>query len=279
MRLAFSTLGCPNWTLEQVVDGAAEYGYDGIELRLLDGEPVGPSMGDEARRRVRSALRGSGLELCCLDTSFGIADPEEALNDAIRSIDLAADVGAPMIRLFGGAPEGEPVDTTIRRTTERLAILAERGREAGVTIALETHDSFASGASTARILAGAAVDVRVVWDTLNTFVTGEAPEVSLRHVADRLVHVHVKDGGHDDEPERNELFGEGVVPLDSIVAMLTANGYDGWLSVEWEKYWQPSIAEPEVALPRYADALRAALAAAANQSRLTPRQGPREGRG
>jgi sugar phosphate isomerase/epimerase len=261
MRLAFSTLGCPDWTFERVVEAAAEYGYDGIELRLLDGELVGPSLGDEARRRVRSAIDGAGLEVCCVDTSFGIADAEEELDDAIASIDLAADIGAPMIRLFGGAPEDEPFDTTVQRVTERLRVLAERGRDVGVTVALETHDSFASGESTARVLAQAPNDVGVVWDALNTFVAGEAHEASLRYVADRLVHVHVKDGGLADDPERNEPWGDGVVPLGSIVAMLAANGYDRWLCVEWEKYWQPSIAEPEIVLPRYADALRAAVAA------------------
>ncbi len=33
MKLAFSTLGCPDWTLEQCVAAAGAYGYAGIELR------------------------------------------------------------------------------------------------------------------------------------------------------------------------------------------------------------------------------------------------------
>ena len=37
MKLAFTTLACPDWTLEQAVDAAQRYGYAGIELRLLDG--------------------------------------------------------------------------------------------------------------------------------------------------------------------------------------------------------------------------------------------------
>ena len=34
------------------------------------------------------------------------------------------------------------------------------------------------------------------------------------------------------------------------LAALRAAGYDGWLTVEWEKRWHPELAEPEVALPR-----------------------------
>jgi len=33
MRLAFSTLSCPAWTLEQIVRAAVDYGYTGVELR------------------------------------------------------------------------------------------------------------------------------------------------------------------------------------------------------------------------------------------------------
>jgi hypothetical protein len=36
-------------------------------------------------------------------------------------------------------------------------------------------------------------------------------------------------------------------------------GYDGWLSVEWEKHWHPEIAEPEIALPQHVERLRAYL--------------------
>ena len=33
--LSFSTLGCPDWTLQQIVDFAVQHGYKGIEVRGL----------------------------------------------------------------------------------------------------------------------------------------------------------------------------------------------------------------------------------------------------
>jgi len=36
-RLAFSTLGCPDWTLNQIVDFAANNHYQGIEVREFCG--------------------------------------------------------------------------------------------------------------------------------------------------------------------------------------------------------------------------------------------------
>ena len=38
--------------------------------------------------------------------------------------------------------------------------------------------------------------------------------------------------------------------------VLRAGGYDGWLTLEWEKKWHPEIEEPEVAFPGYARYMR-----------------------
>jgi fatty-acyl-CoA synthase len=46
------------------------------------------------------------------------------------------------------------------------------------------------------------------------------------------------------------------VPTPAILSTLKAAGYDGWISVEWEKKWHPHLAEPEVALPQHIAMLR-----------------------
>src|SRR5258705_13755446 len=38
LRLAFSTLGCPNWELERIAQAARAYGYAAVELRAIGGE-------------------------------------------------------------------------------------------------------------------------------------------------------------------------------------------------------------------------------------------------
>ena len=35
MKLAFSTLGCPDWGLDQIIECAKAFGYAGVELRGL----------------------------------------------------------------------------------------------------------------------------------------------------------------------------------------------------------------------------------------------------
>ena len=37
MKLAFSTLGCPDWNVDQIVEAARRLRYDGVELRAVSG--------------------------------------------------------------------------------------------------------------------------------------------------------------------------------------------------------------------------------------------------
>ena len=38
MKLAFSTIGCPSWSYDEVVSTASDLGYDGFEVRGIGGE-------------------------------------------------------------------------------------------------------------------------------------------------------------------------------------------------------------------------------------------------
>src|SRR5438105_14334961 len=104
-KLAFSTLGCPSWTIEQVGEAGRRFGYDGIELGLLDGELLPSEVDAAGRDRITKALQG--LEIACVDTSARFAYPDAGERSTNRRmaeqyLALAADLGAPMIRVFGG---------------------------------------------------------------------------------------------------------------------------------------------------------------------------------
>ncbi len=256
MRLAFTTLACPDWTFEQAADAAVRYGYEGLELRLLDGEVVGTDLSQEQQARVRRVCADAGLTLCCMDTSFGAADPAADLEEGFRYLELAAALQSPLVRIFGKAPAGEQLEQAAARAGERLSALAERGRDLGVRVGLETHDSFSSGRAVAAVLAASSDDVGVIWDTLHPCRSGETAAETLDLISDRLLHMHIKDGNRQPDIKECQLLGEGTVPVREILQALSQHGYNSWLAVEWEKKWQPQIAPPEVALPQYADTLR-----------------------
>jgi sugar phosphate isomerase/epimerase len=261
MKLAFTTLACPTWTLEQVIDAAQHNGYEGLEIRLLEGEMLPADLDQATRERVRSHCAHAGLKIICVDTSIRIAtlDPDgraDQIREGLAFLEIAADWEAPFIRVFGGPPANTAGVEAIQASIESLGPLAERGQELGVTVLLETHDAFSSSVPVGKVLdevpgAGA------LWDMLHPYRVGEQPAETARRLGDRCRHVHVKDGRRADGEDWDlTLLGEGEVPIPEILSTLHAGNYDGWLAVEWEKKWHPEIEEPEIAIPQHAQVLR-----------------------
>jgi sugar phosphate isomerase/epimerase len=265
-RVAFSTLACPGWSLEQVVEGAGRYGYGGVELRLIDGETIEPGLAVELRRRVRSLLPGAGVPVAAVDSSIRLAgaDPDRAAADLRWFLDLATGWEAPVVRVFGGEPPaGQPRDAVLDAMAAILATAAPEAERRGLAIGVETHDAFSSAREVAALLSR--VDspaVGALWDIVHTSRMGETPEQVADLLHGRILHVHVKDGRGDPGARAWDLvpLGEGDVPVAGVLRALRAHGYRGWLTVEWEKKWHPEIAEPEVALPQHAAALTRLLA-------------------
>ena len=109
MKLSFSTLGCPSWSLARILDAAGREGYDGVELRFVEGDDAlweSPELTGSGLRETLARLRDAGLGISCVDTRsfFHHTDPEaraRAKDEAARSLDLAARLGARGIRVFG----------------------------------------------------------------------------------------------------------------------------------------------------------------------------------
>ena len=269
MKLAFSTLGCPNWELEDVARAAREHGYEGVELRALGGGLdllARPEFQSGEVARTRGWLAGLGLEVCCVDTSCTFDSAEDAerrrqVEVAGRHCELAAALGAPLIRVFPDkVPEGSTREETRDRISDSLREVARRAPR-GVRVGLETHGDFAGGPATAEIIRRADhPNLCIIWDAANTFASGEEVEESARAVAPFLAHVHLRDA----RPLGKEhwtpvLAGRGLVPFERVLAALRGLDYHGFVSFEFEKYWHPEIEEPEVSLPDFAAAMRGLL--------------------
>ncbi|HKG12649.1 MAG TPA: sugar phosphate isomerase/epimerase family protein [Pyrinomonadaceae bacterium] len=265
MKLAFSTLGCPRWELEEVVRAAREYGYAGLELRALGGGLdllARPEFAPAAIEGTRRRLEGQGLTVCCVDTSCVFHDTDAGerrrqVGVALRHCELAAALGSPLIRVFPDKiQEGATREETRGFVAESLRAVAERA-PAGVRVGLETHGDFAAAHETVEIVRLAEhPSVAVIWDVANSFAAGGAVEEAARDVAPHLAHVHLRDARPVEGREHwlPVLAGRGRVPFDAAFDALRSIGYEGFVSFEWEKYWNPEIEEPEVALPDFATA-------------------------
>jgi glucosamine-6-phosphate deaminase len=264
VRLSFSTLGCPSWSLERVIDLAGREGYDGVELRFLEGDDAlwaRPELSGDGLAETRRRLRDAGLAVSCVDTRSFFHDPDAAArtrahDEAARSLELAASLAAPGIRVFGDRVQpGADLGSTRAWIAEAMETLADRARGTGVEVWIESHGDFARAADTLSVLDGVrSRGAGVVWDPANAFEVGEAPAEGPRVLGQRIRHVHLKDLRRtgDGKAWTPALVGEGEFPAAEVLALLHGAGYDGFVSFEWEKRWHPAIEEPEVALPRFA---------------------------
>jgi len=260
MKLAYSTLACPRWTVEEAVAAAVRYGYDAIEWRLADGAIIEPDTPVSVRRRLREVPAANGIAIACLDTSCRIVqvsmeERRAMIETAQRMIDMAAELGAPLLRVFGGPlPDGTTHSMLLAPTAEALHAICIYASERNVTVVLETHDAWSNSADVLRLIRAAdSPAARVLWDVHHTYRAGEAPAQSVALLGSAIAHVHVKDGRPSGSvPGTWELclLNEGTVPLREACSALRRSGYDGYLSLEWEKQWHPEIAEPEIALPQ-----------------------------
>ncbi|GAA2359268.1 sugar phosphate isomerase/epimerase [Nonomuraea africana] len=247
MRLAVSTLGMPGEDLTSSISIAVEGACEGLELRLHPDTGVHAGLPAEERGAVRRQIADAGLSIAALAGYVGICDQKVEDAAAIRALladlRLAADLEAPGVRVF---PRGADPLVGARR----LRAVADEAAALGVRVFVETHDQMPTGAAVARLLEetgrpGVAV---ALWDLLHPWRNGEPPAETLAALAPHLAYVQVKDAvsATDTTPVP---MGAGAVPLEEAGELLRSHGYDGWVSLEWERTWYPQVAPVAEILP------------------------------
>lgn len=267
-RLAFTTLACPEWSWDEVLERAAAYGYAGIELRGIGPEmdlSVASAFSPRETPARRRELEAHGLAVCCVDTSTRLHEADGGgLDEARRNLELAARLGAPSIRVFGDkVPPDEPRERVLDRVVSGLGTLAGDAEETGVDVLIESHGDFSRSVDLLAVLERARHPrVGVLWDVHHPFrFYGEPIGETYGRLGARVRHTHLKDSRLlPDGAVRYCAPGDGDVPLEEVIRLLRGDGYAGWLSFEWEKRWHPELEPPDRILPRYVEAVRAAEA-------------------
>jgi sugar phosphate isomerase/epimerase len=257
-RVSFSTLAFPDATLASAVSLGRGWGYAGVELRLVDGELIDPQMPAAARARVKRTVAAAGLPVVAVDSSIRLTGDDPG-PDLRRFLELASDWEAPLVRVFGGALAADPAERQeqLRAAARVLEASVPLARRLGVAIGVETHDDFSASSVVAELLAMTDPEwTGAVWDSHHPHRMGETPADVYANLGRRILLAQVKDARRKPDGDwRLVLLGEGEVPVRQMLGLLAAGGYQGWISVEWEKRWHPEIREPEVALPQHLEVL------------------------
>ncbi|GAA3259907.1 sugar phosphate isomerase/epimerase family protein [Nonomuraea helvata] len=253
MKLAVSTLGMPGEGLDRAIEIATGGGCQGLELRLHPDTGVHGGLDAAGRRSVRERVERAGLEISALAGYVGICEPgedEPVVEALIADLQLAADLGAPGVRVF---PRGDDPAVGARR----LKAVSGTASALGTRVLVETHDRMATGAAVAGLLAeaGCPETTGAIWDLLHPWRHGESPADTLAALGPYLSYVQVKDAVSAEDTTPVPMW-TGSVPLEESGELLRAAGYDGWVSLEWERTWYPQVAPVEEILPGAADWVR-----------------------
>jgi sugar phosphate isomerase/epimerase len=162
--------------------------------------------------------------------------------DSRSLIALAHDIGAPAMRVFGGQiPQGMSRDAAEKQVADCLAALADEARAAGVTLCVETHDSWCNAADLARVLDR--VDhpnVRANWDIMHPVnAAGMTMDDAFTHLRPYVRHVHFHDGKRNAKGGLDLCpIGQGIVDHKRAIQLLKSIAFPGYLSGEWIN-WEP----------------------------------------
>jgi sugar phosphate isomerase/epimerase len=259
-KLSFSTLGCPDWSFDKIVDFAKANKYSGIEvrgiMREMDLTKVPEFSSPEAIALTMKKMKDRGLEFVDLGSSaamhFSIGDERtKNLDEGKRFIDLAQKLECPYIRVFPNQlPKDRDRQESLNLIMAGLRELGEYASKTNVTVLLESHGELIYKKDLLTVMQGAAgPHVGLVWDICNMWIaTKEPPDEVYAILKPYIHHTHIKDLKIIDGKEQYILLGTGIVPIFQAIDLLYKSNYPGYYSFEWEKLWHPEILDPQIAL-------------------------------
>lgn len=237
MKLGVASICMLDLPLGSVIETAAAYGLDGIEITGRRSH-LGPDASLDDARAAGEQVRAAGMEVLAFGSYVGRRDLQRD-EDVRRAVAMTVALRAPLLRVWAEPFPGQPDDLT--PVVALLQRAADEAARHDITIVVERH-------------AGSLADtVDRIEDLLRAV---DRPNVGLNyqplddiHVEDaarepadcaRLVrharYVHVKNYGADGVAGRVRPFASiagGVLDWHAILAAALAAGYDGAASIEF----------------------------------------------
>ena len=253
LKYAFMSFSCPDLTFPQILNLARNLGYAGLEPRASSNHKHGVELDADAgaREEIKGMAAESGIDICCLATSCCYADTstaEENVRDTIEFIDLAADIGSPCLRVFGGQIGGGlNREEAIDLVSNSLRSCADLAEKRGVRICVETHDDWCDPNHLAEVMKRVGhPNICVNWDIMHPVRAADySMDEAYEAIAPWIGHVHFHDGAKANDKLELRPIGEGIIDHKRAAQILKESNYSGYLSGEWIG-WEPY----EVHLPR-----------------------------
>ena len=231
----------PAMDLFDFVEYAADQGIDGVELTSYY---FPPDVTPDYLHRLKQRAFTLGLDVSGTSVRNDYCLPpgpkrDETMATVRTWIDHAADLDAPVIRIFAGTvPKGDNEAEAMRRVISGIQESLVYAVAKGVTLALENHGGItATPDQLLQLVHG--VDSANFGVNLDTFnFRGDDPYAELARLAPYAVNVQVKtEIGPKGQPK-------GEADFARIIAILRDAKYSGYVALEYEAREDPMLGVP-----------------------------------
>jgi sugar phosphate isomerase/epimerase len=248
MRLSCGDHSFPALPHEAVLELIATLGFDGVNLVLWgDRSRVRPA--DVQRDvagwagRLEERVRGRGLEfadiVCIAATEYeplALNHPDAGERLAGRALfadmlELTARLGSPGLTMLPGIDwPGEDHETSLARAAAELRTRVALAQERGVPYSIEPHlGSVCHTPADVLWLCEQAPGLTVTLDYTH-YVAANLPETDIDPLLPYTRHFHARGGA----PGRMQTsLKQSTIDYDRIIDALTAQGYDGFVCIEY----------------------------------------------
>ena len=258
MKLAFSTLGCPDWTFNEIVSTAIDLGFDGIEIRGIEKEVFAPYakpfLGANIDKTI-SLLNQKNVKISLLATGVVLGENRNAaISESTAYIDLAVKLGVPFIRLMiSSHPFPEKSDFNLAVSAYREICNYAKGKN--VIPLVETNGILAESKVMAEFMEETACENSgVLWDIHHPYrYFNESVDETVNNIGKYVKYVHVKDSVMNGDKVIYKLMGQGDIPVIPALKALKAFGYNSYITLEWVKRWCPELEEAGIVFSHFSN--------------------------
>lgn len=276
MKIAFSTLGCPDFDWTDIYSMAKDLGFNGIEIRGLGDEIFAVQAQPFTENQLPETIKKLSelhLEIPCLSSGCCLKYSEtmqQNCREIVQYINLAAKLGTPYIRILADDsphPESEADDAVV---LQALAHLIPEAEAKGITLLVETNGVYSDTDRLRKLLDHIPSDsVAALWDAHHPYrFAGETPGKTVQNLGAYIKYVHIKDSIVENGAIKYRMIGEGDLPIDDIILALRSIKYEGYISLEWVKRWAADLNDAGIVFPHFVNFMNRYQEKHSVQSRL-----------
>ncbi|WP_167577491.1 TIM barrel protein [Ammoniphilus sp. YIM 78166] len=235
-----------HYPLPYFLDAMALYGFEKIELWGAAPHLYVEDASLSEIHQVKQEIVQRGLEVVCFTPEqcmypINLAAKEKEIRDRSlryfkKSMDISVELECPMVLVTAGwGYRNEPMQEAWDRAKESLHNLCDYAEQRGLTLALEPLSRVESNlitdlpTLTTMLDAISSPALKGMVDTVPMAMLGEELRSYFDRLGDDLIHIHFIDGN----PGGHLAWGDGCLPLESLMETLCEVNYTGALSLEF----------------------------------------------